>query len=117
MALAAASAASVVAVQTSPAEGATAPAENPTPIRLGDQLPAAERAMLKTEAAYWAILREWEKRWPLAPDALVMNYHNDRNTERGLRGLWSAPHARHAAARRRSAHRHGAFRRLACRTA
>lgn len=93
MGLAAASAAAgVVAIQTGPAEGSPAiPAENANLIRLGDLLPDAERSMLDTETAYWAIARKWESRWPLAPDALDVGYFDQRREEKGLRGIAILP--------------------------
>ncbi|TIO11070.1 hypothetical protein [Mesorhizobium sp.] len=70
MGLAAASTAAA-AVTVAPAAHSAAVNENPEPVRLGNELPAAEAEMLAAKAAKSAVIAEWSPRWPLAPDEII----------------------------------------------
>jgi hypothetical protein len=81
-----ASASAVAATVSIPQADAT-PLENPDLIRLGNELPAFERAALDAEAAVNSIIKEWRPLWPAAPEAIVcrMRYYGDE-IERDLTG-------------------------------
>lgn len=83
--LAAASVGAAVAPVAFSSEPLAAP-ENSALSILGDALPELTAEAAAADAAYWAIVREWEPRWPVAPDALVLHRYDERRLERGLRG-------------------------------
>lgn len=83
--LAAASVGAAVAPATFSSEPLAA-TENPALTILGDALPELTAEVAAADAAYWAIVREWEPRWPVAPDDLALRRYDERRLERGLRG-------------------------------
>jgi hypothetical protein len=77
--LAAASASAAVIAASDTAESAIP--ENPELIRLGDQLHAVAAEYRSAKQACKAIVQEWGKRWPLAPEALLYRRSWDRSAQ------------------------------------
>ncbi|OWJ76985.1 hypothetical protein [Haematobacter genomosp. 1] len=70
-----------------PAAPQPAVAENPKLLALGEELPRVEAAYREAVAAWDVMWREWEPKWPLAPDVCTgqrASYGSD--IERDLRG-------------------------------
>lgn len=91
--LASASAAGAAIVATGAAVGAAivAAREGEALLILGDALPDVVAEHVAAEAAYWAVVKEWEPKWPTAPDALAVRSFDSRRLERGLRGYAIRP--------------------------